>query len=149
MEGSQAPCPADLKELPSYRSGAIDAVSDEEFARLLGHAVPDGSWGNRLDANDAICQLYYAKSRMARWIYRILNHRLDKSMAKGEPDLNLLFIYNMPFRGIGKMTGGLVSQYMVDGLVRAANGHFFGGLGQVLSGFFRQRKTAKKAEKMK
>lgn len=149
VEGSQAPCPADLKELPSYRSGAIDAVSDEEFARLLGHAVPDGSWGDRLDVNDAICQLYYAKSRTARWIYRILNHRLDKSMAKGEPDLNLLFIYNMPFRGIGKMTGGLVSQYMVEGLVRAANGHFFGGLGQVISGFFRQRKTAKKAEKMK
>ena len=29
-----------------------------------------------------------------------------KSEAQGKPDLNILFIYNMPFRGIAKMTGG-------------------------------------------
>jgi beta-glucosidase len=56
-----------------------------------------------------------------------------------------MFIYNMPFRGIGKMTGGVCSQYMVDGMVKAVNGHFFSGLGQIISGYVKQRKILKKA----
>ncbi len=35
-----------------------------------------------------------------------------KSEEKGKPDLNILFIYNMPFRGIAKMTNGMVSMDM-------------------------------------
>ena len=36
-----------------------------------------------------------------------------KREAQGKPDLNILFIYNMPFRGIAKMTGGAVSMEIV------------------------------------
>ena len=74
---------------------------------------------------------------------------LNKSIKKGKPDLNITFIYNMPFRGIGKMTGGIVSQYMVDGIVKMVNGRFFAGAGQVISGFFKQRKVLKKANTIK
>ena len=77
-----------------------------------------------------------------------MTNMLNKSMAKGKPDLNIMFIYNMPFRAIGKMAGGMCSQEMVDGIVKIVNGHFFGGLGQVIGGFFRQRKVMKKANKM-
>jgi len=38
-------------------------------------------------------------------------------------------VYHMPFRGIGRMTGGLVTMSMVDGLLMMVNGHFFKGLG--------------------
>lgn len=79
----------------------------------------------------------------------MLTGLLDKSMAKGKPDLNIMFIYNMSFRGIGKMAGGMCSQYMVEGMVKAVNGQFFKGLGQIISGFFRQRKVMKKANGMK
>jgi len=51
-----------------------------------------------------------------------------KSEAQGKPDLNILFIYNMPFRGIAKMTGGAVSMEMVYGIVDAVNGHFMRGV---------------------
>jgi beta-glucosidase len=37
---------------------------------------------------------------------------------------------------------------MVEGMIRAVNGHFFGGLGQIISGFFKQRKVMKKANTM-
>ena len=47
------------------------------------------------------------------------------------------------------MAGGMCSQYMVEGIVKAANGHFFSGLGQIISGFFKQRKVMKKANNMK
>ena len=148
VTGTNAPVPADLSKLPSYASGDILNVSDKEFEQLLGHPIPDGHWQGSLDINDAICQMYYAKSALARLIYKILTHMLNKSMKKGKPDLNIMFIYNMPFRGIGKMAGGMCSQYMVEGMMTAINGHLFAGLGQIISGFFKQRKVAKKAAKM-
>lgn len=148
VTGTNAPVPADLSKLPSYASGDILNVSDKEFEQLLGHPIPDGHWQGNLDINDAICKMYYAKSALARLIYKILTHMLNKSMKKGKPDLNIMFIYNMPFRGIGKMAGGMCSQYMVEGMMTAINGHLFAGLGQIISGFFKQRKVAKKAAKM-
>lgn len=149
VEGTKAPVPVALDQIPSYVSGDIKNISDEEFTTLLGHAIPDGHWSGVLEANDAICQLYYAKGAVARLVYRVMTNMLNKSMAKGKPDLNIMFIYNMPFRGIGKMAGGLCSQHMVEGILKAVNGHFFGGLGQIISGFFKQRKVSKKAGNMK
>lgn len=73
---------------------------------------------------------------------------LNKSMAAGKPNLNLMFNYNMPFRAIGKMAGGICSQEMVDGIVIIVNGQFFKGLGKVMGGFFRQQKVRKKAKEM-
>ncbi|WP_347457718.1 hypothetical protein [Clostridium sp. C105KSO13] len=64
----------------------------------------------------------------------------NKSMAKGKPDLNILFIYNVPFRGIAKMTGGMVSMGMAHALTEIVNGHFFKGMGHLIKGFFANRK---------
>ena len=63
---------------------------------------------------------------------------------KGKPDLNIIFVYNMPFRAIGKMAGGMVSQEMCEALVSFINGN--GGLGRFIGGFFRQRKRNKRAD---
>ena len=151
VKGSGAPAPYDMAKLPGYASGKIKDVSDAEFTELLGRPIPDGHWTGNLRMNDAICQLYYAKSLKARLVYKIMTALLNRSMKKGEPDLNIIFIYNMPFRGIGKMTGGMVSQEMCEGIVKIVNGHaiaFFAGLGQIIGGYFKQRKVLKKANKM-
>ena len=99
-----------------------------------------------LGMNDALCQMYYAKSGIARFICKKLGEKLKKSEAAGIPDLNTLFQYNMPFRAIAKMTGGMVSMEMVEGLLKVVNGHF-SGLGKVISGFFRNQKLNKQYEK--
>ena len=39
----------------------------------------------------------------------ILQYQNIRSERKGRPDLNILFIYNIPFRSIAKMTGGWIS----------------------------------------
>ncbi len=148
VKGTGAPLPAYAGKLPSYEKCEIAHVPDAEFAALLERPIPDGSWSGTLEANDALCQLYYAKGFVARMVYKVMTRMLDKSMAKGKPDLNTMFIYNMPFRGIGKMAGGMVSQHMVEGILKAVNGHFWGGLGQIIGGFFRQRGVQKKASKM-
>lgn len=135
VDGQAAPAP--YGELPSYESGRIEAVTNGEFEALLGHPIPDGHWSGELTANDAICQLYYAKSAPARLVCKILTNMKNKAEAKGKPDLNILFIYNMPFRAIGKMAGGMVSEKMVDDIVFLVNGHFWRGLGRAIADFFR------------
>ena len=152
VKGTEAPLPCGISELPAYKSGQITKVSDQEFTKLLGHAIPDGSWTGNLRMNDAIAQLYYAKSLKARFVGRILQNMLNSSMKKGKPDLNIIFITNMPFRAIGKMAGGMVSQEMCESIVTIINGHaiaFFKGLGGLIGGFFRQSKVQKKAKNMK
>ena len=133
-------------ELPSYYSGLIQKVEDQEFEKLLGHSIPDGKWSGELGINDSICQMYYAKSTLARLIYKVLTSKKKKREAKGKPDLNILFIYNMPFRSIAKMTNGMVSMEMVNGIVEAVNGHFLKGMKKVIGGFFANSKANKEYE---
>jgi beta-glucosidase len=134
------------EELGAYYSGKIENVSDAEFEKLLGRPIPDGKWSGELSSNDAICQMYYAKSGLARLAYNILTKKKKKADESGVPDLNILFIYNMPFRAMAKMTAGAVSMEMVDGIVKLVNGHFFGGLGTIIGGFIRNSKKNKAYE---
>nr|WP_297768387.1 glycoside hydrolase family 3 C-terminal domain-containing protein [uncultured Butyrivibrio sp.] len=134
------------EKMPTYYSGKIQTVEDAEFEALLGRSIPDGKWSGLLTANDAICQMYYAKSGLARFAYKRLTAMKKKADESGKPNLNVLFIYNMPFRAMAKMTGGAVSMDMVDGIVDIVNGKFFGGLGKVISGYFRNSKLNKEYE---
>lgn len=147
IAGTTKTYPCTKEELSSYYIGKIRQVEDAEYTKLLGRPIPDGSWSGELGRNDAICQMYYAKSWLARVIYRKLTAMKKKSEAKGKPDLNILFIYNMPFRGIAKMTNGAVSMEMVNGMVLAVNGHFFRGLGKIIGGYFRNARANRAYEK--
>ena len=146
VTGTGAKSPYDKARFAKYFSGDIKNISDGEFEALLGRPIPDGYWSGTLDMNDAICQLYYAKSGLARFVYKIMTNMLNKSIAKGEPDLNITFIYNMPFRGIAKMAGGMCTMEMAEGILTICNGHFFKGLGRVIGGFFRSGKKRKAAD---
>ena len=130
-----------------YYSADIENVSDSDFEKLLLRPIPDGKWSGILTENDAICQLYYAKSGLARLVYKILTNIKNKSEAKGKPNLNVLFIYNMPFRAIGKMAGGMVSRRMVDDILFIVNGHFWRGLGRVIVDFFKNLSANSKFKK--
>ena len=147
VKGTNAKKCEDKAKLKSYYTANIKNVTDAEFTELLGHSIPDGTWAGKIEANDAIAQMYYAKSLKARLIWKVMTKMLDASIAKGEPDLNITFTYNMPFRAIGKMAGGLVSQEMCDGILDIVNGHgiaFCKGLCKIVVGFFKQMGVAKK-----
>ena len=124
VKGTDAPRCEDPAKLPSYFSGRIKNVPDAEFAALLGRPI-----------------------LKARFAWKIMDGMLKKSIEKGEPDLNITFIYNMPIRAIGKMAGGMVSQEMCEGILDIVNGHglsFCKGLGKVIGGFFKQLGAAKR-----
>ena len=143
VEGNATVLPYNKSDLPSYFDGNVTNVSDEEYRALLGREIPDGSWSGELGINDALCQMYYAKSFIARHAYKVLDKRLKKSLEAGVPDLNTLFQFNMPFRAIGKMSNGQVSMEMVDAILLLVNGHFFKGLTGIIKGYFKNRKANK------
>ena len=143
VEGNTTVFPYNRSDLPSYFDGNVANVSDEEYRILLGREIPDGRWSGELGINDALCQMYYAKSFIARHVYKVLYKRLKKSLEEGVPDLNTLFQFNMPFRAIGKMSNGQVSMEMVDAILLLVNGHFFKGLTGIIKGYFKNRKANK------
>ena len=147
VAGTTTEFPYNPAELPYYYTGLVQNISDAEFEALLGYPIPSGKWSGELRLNDAICQMYYAKSGLARFLYNRLTAMKKKSEEKGKPDLNILFIYNMPFRALSKMTAGMVSLEMAEGMLTVVNGHFFKGMGKVIGGFFRNMKANKAYEK--
>lgn len=134
--------------LAIYREANVKDVSDDVFEELIGYPVPDKEWNDRLplEANDTLSQMYYAKSGLARNVYRVMTYFLHRSIAKGKPNLNLYFNYNMTFRAMAKMTGGLINQKMVNEIVRIVNGNFWSGVIGVTSAFFENRKITKKEQ---
>ena len=125
-----------------YKNADIKNVSDDDFEALLGRPIPDGKWSGEITENDALCQLYYAKGAFARFLYRVLTSIKEKADAKGEPNLNILFIYNMPIRAMAKFSNGIVSKKMTEDILFMVNGHFWRGLGRLIVDFFKNLKNA-------
>lgn len=105
-------------------------ISDAEFTKMLGHPIPQHFWQRQqpLVINDTIQQLCYAKNMIARLIARLLQKKADAAIRAGKPNLNLLFILNLPFRGIAKMTNGMINRKMAEDLLFMVNGHWHRGL---------------------
>ena len=130
-----------------YKNADIKAVSDSDFEALLGNPIPDGKWSGDITENDALCQLYYAKGAFARFLYRVLTSIKEKADAKGKPNINIMFIYNMPVRSIAKMSNGMVSKKMTEDILFMFNGHFWRGLGRLLVDFFKNLSRSSKFKK--
>ena len=148
VEGTVNCCPYQKEKLPSYYSGNIQKVEAQEFAELLGGLPSFGEWKGLLGLNDSVSQMYYAKSRLARLAYRVLMGMKKRSEKKGVPDLNILFLYHMPFRAMAKMSGGLVSMDMAEGIVTLVNGNFIRGIRKIIGGFFQNKKANKEYERL-
>ena len=150
-QGTNAPIPYAQLAVQSYRTARVTDVSDAEFAALLGHAIPPHLWDKTqpLTLNDTVTQLSYAKNPLARLIYRILTRMKNKATAAGKPELNRLFIYNIPFRGMAKMTNGMLTMDMARSLVDLVNNRWGKGLGGRIGGFFRKPSLKKPEEESK
>ena len=142
VAGTDAPNPYAGQPVYSWQKCTLDNVPDSEFRALLGFDIPQHKWNrNRpLGLNDCVAQMSYARSPLARKAAKILAGKIDKALANGKPDLNLLFIYNIPFRGMAKMMNGMVSMKMAEDIAEIANGHFFKGAGKLIHHFFHRPK---------
>ena len=133
VKGTNAPDPYEGLDLLHYVSGQITYVTDAEFEALLGHPVPENVV--RIDRNMTLGEMDHGRSPLGWVAQKVLRCRLDSSFAKGTPDLNTVFQYNMPLRALAKMTNGMVSMGMVDGLVWELKGFWLVGILRVIYEF--------------
>ncbi|MGN0794952.1 MAG: beta-glucosidase [Aristaeellaceae bacterium] len=123
--------------LDCYRSCDLMDVPDAAFAALLRRPIPPHLWDRSgpLGMNDTVRQMVYAKNPICRLVAKVVGGMVHHAVASGKPDLNLLFIYNIPFRGMAKMMGSAVSTAMAEDIRFIANGHFFRGAGRLVKHF--------------
>ncbi len=145
VEGNTADVDSNMGMLPSYFSGSVVSVGATEFEALLGRKLPEANWDRRrpLGENDTVAQCQYARGLFARFFYKSLIFAiwcLPKIGRRDTANLLMVSFYNMPFRGIAKMMGGMVTRPMVGGLLMIVNGHFFKGAGKVIAEYIRNRK---------
>lgn len=147
VKGDVDPKPAD-PALGSYLTGKVKEVTDGEMTALFGHWVTAPGKPVTFGANDPISSWVDSKGFLARTIAKTLTKREAKVREKtGQPDLNTLFILNMPPRAMSKMTQGMIDSAMVQSIVKIANRHTFRGIGSFIAGFFRNQSANKRTEK--
>ena len=147
VKGDVDPKPAD-PALGSYLTGKVKEVTDDEMTALFGRWVTAPGKPETFGANDPISSWVDSKGFAARTVAKVLTNR-EKSVREktGQPDLNTLFILNMPPRAMSKMTQGMIDSAMVQAIVKIANRHTFRGIGSFIAGFFRNQSANKRTEK--
>lgn len=135
VEGTNAPAPYEKSAVPHYQTGNIRKVPDDEFKALLGRDIPPGT--REINRNMTFGEMKYGRSPLGWLACGVLTALLKHSLKKGRPDLNLLFIYNMPLRAVAKMTNGIVSMGMVDGIVMELKGFWIIGLLRIIFEFIK------------
>ena len=135
------------KRLPHYFSGAAQQVGRAEFERLLGRKLERHPIAEELFRGDAVHELRRSRGLLARLLYRQLRRALNRSAARREPDLNLIFTYHMPFRAFSKFGSGKISPGMTEGLLMMLNGHLFGGFRKFVIESIKNRRENRRNEK--
>lgn len=129
-----------------YRTGDVRTVATADFRALMEatqtstiHPIatenPHASAKGRyiVGQGDPLGSMTHVRNPLARLVGKILHNRLRAAEKKGKADLNILFINNMPFRALAKMTHGGIDRSMVDALLIAVNGHLFKGMGRLVT----------------
>ena len=149
VEGTDPGAVYDKKTLACYFSGQVEDVPDGAFQALLGRPIPEAKWDRSapLTLEDSFYQLSYARGRAARFANWVLGRMAKRKARLGEPDPVSLFIRNMPFRGLVKLSNGLADTKFALGALDMANGHGFRGFFRALSAFASARLEHRRRKK--
>ena len=132
LPGTGAPDPYAGKDLAHYRTAHVQEVPDAEFEALLGRPLPEET--TAIDRTMTLGELNHSRSPLCWLISGVLTLLLRSGEKRGKPNLNILFQYNMPLRGLAQMTGGIIGEETVDGLVMEAKGFWVIGILRALVG---------------
>ena len=152
VKGTNAEPPYNKTALPNYAVGNLRNISDEEFAALLGHEIPNGALPfykkNRMviDYNTTFQELRYSKRWIGRlvgkaipWFVRVLRKFGNRVLA----NTLVMGVVHQPMRGMSRFSQGGLRMSQLDGLIMVFNGHFFKGLHH----FFKEGRKYKKIDK--
>ena len=132
LPGTGAPDPYAGKDLAHYRTAHVQEVPDAEFEALLGRPLPEET--TAIDRTMTLGELHHSRSPLCWLIAGVLTLLVRSGEKRGKPNLNILFQYNMPLRGLAQMTNGMIGDEFVDGLVLEAKGFWVIGILRALVG---------------
>ena len=129
---------------PAWRPGKVTAIG----AATLALAVAAAAWAGEPPAAPGAAQPAPAANAPAQGTPATdplagYPQAVAQAIAQGKPDLNMLFIYNIPFRGMAKMMNGMVTRDMAEDIVTMVNGHWHKGLGRLSKHFFHKPELGK------
>ena len=142
--------PYDKEQLPSYYSGNVANVGDEEFRALLQRDIPQSGYDfyakNRMviHENSTVSDLRYSKRWVGRffsWVIRAAIGLLRGTGKRTNANTLVMGVLHQPVRGLAKFGG--MSRRQMEALLLMFNGHFFKGVGM----FFSKEKNNKKGAK--
>ncbi len=115
-EGSaENPYPGEV--FAPYYSGRVLQVGDDAFAALLGRPIPNPNWDRSapIGFNDTISQGVYLKGGFGRWVYNVISFSRKVMLAAGKKELanSTMFVMNMPWRGVSRMSGVISDEQMM------------------------------------
>ncbi len=154
-EGTGAPDPYEIDKIPAYMQGEVRTVPDDQFEAVLGHEIPDK--GIRfikkkrilIDYNTPTCDLRYSRGwagRFFAWVMRHLISFLRKIGQRATANALIMGVYYNPTRAFSRMSGAAFNYDQLDGLIMMFNGHFFKGLGHLISAGSRRKKNKKERQ---
>ena len=129
-----------------YYEAAVYRIDDASFKALLGRKIPRKDWDRtkRLSVNDNIAQGQYLDEGLGRTLYNTLTRteKLLNIFGIKQAAENLSFVKEMPYRGIGRMSGKLDDKQMLS-LMKMINGDNK-GLKELVLSFERNKRDKKK-----
>ena len=94
-----------------YYTGLVQDVPDESFAALLGREIPQATWDRSapIGFNDTISQGFYLKGGFGRFLYCLIEGIRKGLILTGQKEKanDVMFIMNMPWRNVARMSGVL------------------------------------------
>ncbi|UNK71847.1 glycoside hydrolase family 3 C-terminal domain-containing protein [Microbacterium sp. H1-D42] len=133
-------------DLPHYVTGHVANVDADEYAALLGRELPDTNWrADRLLTRDDIVAQTRGRGGFASVLYGLIDGTSRLLMRLGRPLAanNTRFALDLPFRSIARLSGGSVTDDMIDGLLIAVNGRFWRGAKHFIGAWRTHRRTAR------
>jgi beta-glucosidase len=143
--------PYDPETLPSYYSGNVAAVGDEEFRALLGREIPSSEYRfyrrkrMLIDENCTVSDLRYSKRWVGRLFSGAIRFLIGAARAFGKrtfANTLVMGVLHQPVRGLAKFGG--MSRRQMEAMLMMFNGHLFKGLGRFFSKSKAEKEKAKK-----
>ena len=126
IAGTDAENPYAGRDVEAYEKADVLQVSDAGFEALLGHEIPGP--GASIGRNMCFRDLNHGRSPIFWIVWLVLKSIKNRAEKSGKPNLNVLFIWNMPLRALAKMTNGMINMRMVDALVMEVRGFWIIGI---------------------
>lgn len=111
-------------ELPSYYSGNVQNVSDEEFENLIGYEVPPKALpeGTVFDANSTLADADGTRwgGRINKVVSAVVQH-IPLDGLVGDSEMAESIVKEMPVRKLMMMTSGIVNEEMCNDVLKILN----------------------------